>query len=324
MRLATNDDIAAAATRLDGRIVRTPLLPCPRLSQSLGLPILLKAENLQHTGSFKVRGVLNALLVRQARGELPRGVATFSAGNHAAATAFAADALGLPAVVCMPPGAVVTKVEAVRRYGGEIIFTADLLGACQEVARDRGYELLHPFDDLDVIAGQGTVGAELMRDAPDAGLVLVPVGGGGLISGVAAAVKGALPGARVIGVEPVTANAMSYALRIGRAAPLPDRPVSIADGLAAPFAGEHTLAHVRTLVDDVIELPEDAITRAWWELLDASKLLVEPSAAVGLAALRSNLVEVRPGTPTVLVLSGGNVAPAGLARLAEPGAAVSR
>ncbi|GIH20752.1 threonine ammonia-lyase [Rugosimonospora africana] len=317
MRLASNDDIAAAARRLDGRIVPTPLLASPRLSQTLGLPVSLKAENLQHTGSFKVRGVLNALLSRQERGDLPRGVTTFSAGNHAAATAFAANALGLPSVVCMPHGAVVTKVEAVRRYGGDIVFTDDLLGTCQEIARDRGYELLHPFDDPDVIAGQGTVGAELVRDAPDVGLVLVPVGGGGLISGVAAAVKATLPGARVIGVEPVTANAMSHALRTGTPAPLPHRPVSIADGLAAPFAGEHTLAHVHKFVDDVVELPEEAILPAWWELLDASKLLVEPSAAVGLAALRSNLVDVRPGTPTVLVLSGGNVAPAGLARLTE-------
>jgi threonine dehydratase len=318
MHLTTSDDIRAAARRLHGRVAPTPVLPCPRLSEALGLPVWLKAENLQHAGSFKIRGVLNALLARQERAELPAGVTTFSAGNHAAATAYAARALGLPSIVCMPHGAVVTKVEAVRRYGGEPVFTDDLLGTCRDIARDRGYELLHPFDDPDVIAGQGTVGAELIRDVPDAKVVLVPVGGGGLISGVAAAVKAASPGTRVVGVEPVTANAMSHALRTGIPAPLPNRPVSVADGLAAPFAGEHTLAHVRELVDDVVELPEDSIVPAWWELLDASKLLVEPSAAVGLAALRSELVKVRPGTPTVLVLSGGNVAPAGLARLTEP------
>ncbi|GAA5190507.1 threonine/serine dehydratase [Rugosimonospora acidiphila] len=328
MRLVSIDDIAAAAARLNGRIVPTPLLPSSRLSQTLGVPVAVKAENLQHAGSFKVRGVFNALLARQSRGELPKGVATFSAGNHAAATAFGGSALGLPVVVCMPPNAVVTKVESVRRYGGEIVFTDDLFGTCQEVARERGYALLHPFDDPDIIAGQGTVGAEIIRDAPDADLVLVPVGGGGLISGVAAAVKGLRPGARVIGVEPVTSNAMTYALRMDAPAPLPSRPVSIADGLTAPFAGEHTLAHVRALVDEIIEIPEDAILRAWWELLDASKLLVEPSAAVGLAALRSGLVDPTAGATgtgtgtTVLVLSGGNVAPAGLARLDKVAEAV--
>lgn len=316
MRLVNGEDITTAANRLDGRIVRTPLVPCPRLSESLGLRIVLKAENLQHTGSFKVRGVFNALLARFDRGDVPSGVATFSAGNHAAAVAFAGRALGLPVVVCMPPHAVVTKVEAVRRYGGEIVFTDDLLGTCNKVAADRGYELLHPFDDLDVIAGQGTVGAELIQDTSDAGLVLVPVGGGGLISGVAAAVKSALPDARVVGAEPLTANAMSHALRVGAAEPLPERPVSIADGLTAPFAGEHTLAHTRQFVDGVVELPEDAIKQAWWELLDSSKLLVEPSAAAGLAALRLGLVEVPPDTTVVLVVSGGNVAPATLAALA--------
>jgi threo-3-hydroxy-L-aspartate ammonia-lyase len=312
MGLVSGEDIAAAAVRLDGRIVRTPLLPCPRLSESLGVPVLLKPENLQHTGSFKVRGVFNALL---ARDELPLGVATFSAGNHAAATAYAGSVLGLPVVVCMPPHAVVTKVEAVRRYGGEIIFTDDLLGACRQVAGERGFTILHPFDDLDVIAGQGSVGAEIMHDLTDPDLVIVPVGGGGLISGIAAATKAVWPKGRVVGVEPATANAMSYALRTGSPAGMPHRPVSLADGLTAPFAGEHTLAHVQALVDEVVEVPEDAIRQAWWELMDVSKLLIEPSAAVGLAALRLGLALPRPGGTVVLVLSGGNVAPAGLAGL---------
>ncbi|RKR87320.1 threonine dehydratase [Micromonospora pisi] len=334
MRLVSSPDITSAVSRLAGRIVRTPLVESPRLGDSLGLRVLLKAENLQHTGSFKVRGVLNALLARRARGELPAGVATFSAGNHAAATAFGGRALGLPVVVCMPPGAVVTKVEAVRRYGGEIIFTDDLLGTCQSVARERGYAILHPFDDPDVIAGQATVGAELLHQAAEVtppvdelppaeparepapvDVVLVPVGGGGLISGVAAAVRAASPSTRVVGVEPVTANAMTYALRLGTPTPLPQRPVSLADGLAAPFAGVHTLAHVRELVDEVVEVPEEAIRPAWWELLDSGKLLVEPSAAVGLAALRHGLVRTRPGETVALVLSGGNVAPASLAGL---------
>jgi threonine dehydratase len=319
VRFVTREEIVAAVSRLDGRIVRTPLIPCPRMTDELGSRVLLKPENLQHAGSFKVRGALNALLARGERGETPAGVATFSAGNHAAATAFAGRILGLPTVVCMPPQAVVTKVEAVRRYGGEVIFTDDLVGTCREVAGERGYDLLHPFDDLDVIAGQGTVGVELLADAPQPDLVLVPLGGGGLISGVAAAIKAGSPTTRVVGVEPVTANAVSHALRSGAPVPLPSRPVSLADGLTAPFAGEHTLAHIQKFVDDVLEIPEEAIVPAWWETLDATKLLVEPSAAVGLAALRQGLVDVAPGQTVVFVLSGGNVGPASLARLGDAG-----
>lgn len=317
MPLVGKADITAAAERLNGRIIRTPLLTAHRLSESLGLRIRVKAENLQHAGSFKVRGVLNALLSQASRGGLPEGIATFSAGNHAAACAFVGRSLGIPVVACMPPGAVSTKVEAVRRYGGEITFTDDLLGSCREIAQHRSYTIVHPFDDPYIIAGQATVGMEIMADATSVDLVLVPVGGGGLISGIAAAVKARLPATRIVGIEPATADAMGYALRLNSPAPLPNPPMSIADGLTAPFAGAHTLAHVRELVDEVVQVPEEAIMQAWWELLDTSKLLVEPSAAVGLAALRLGLVRGRPDRTTVLVLSGGNVAPKTLARLVE-------
>ncbi|MCU7727496.1 threonine/serine dehydratase [Actinoplanes sp. KI2] len=317
MSLVTGDDISAAAGRLAGRIVRTPLLSCRRLSDDLGLDVLVKAENLQHAGSFKVRGAQNALLARAERGQLPAGIATFSAGNHAAAAAYAGWVLGLPTVVCMPPGAVDVKVAAVKRYGGEVVFTDDLAGTCHAVAAERGYALLHPFDDLDVIAGAGTVGAELAADAGSLELVLVPVGGGGLISGIAAAVKAVSPATRVVGVEPVTANAVTHGLRHGALVPLPRRPVSLADGLTAPYAGEHTLAHIEAHVDVIVEVPEQVIARAWWELLDATKLLVEPSAAVGLAALRLGLVETVPEARVALVLSGGNVASATLAQIGQ-------
>ncbi|MEH1102425.1 threonine ammonia-lyase [Micromonospora sp. CPCC 205561] len=315
MRLTTADDILAAQRRIEGRIVRTPLLPCPRLGEPLRLDLAVKAENLQHTGSFKVRGVFNALLARVEREGRPAGLTAFSAGNHAAAVAFAGRAFGLPTVVCMPPRAVPTKIEAVRRYGGEIVLTDDLAGTCESLAAERGYHLLHPFDDPDVIAGQATVGREILADGPPPELVLVPMGGGGLISGVAAGIRSAVPTARVVGVEPVTANAVGHALRTDGEA-LAVRPTSIADGLAAPFAGRHTLAHVRALAHDVVEVSEEDIRAAWWELLDATKLLVEPSAAVTLAALRAGLVDARAGTRTVLVLSGGNVSPAMLASLA--------
>lgn len=291
--------IEAAAARIAGRVRRTPLLWCEEFG------VQVKAENLQHTGSFKVRGVFNALL---SRGGVPKGVATFSAGNAAAAVAYAAREMGTPAAVCMRPDAVAAKVEAVRRYGGEIVFTEDLLGTCHDLAAERGYELLHPFDDPDLIAGHGTAGLEILADCPAADLVIVPVGGGGLISGVAAAVKAVRPGVRVVGVEPATSNAMSYALRIGRPDPLPSRPVSMADGLTAPFAGTHTLADVQALVDEVVEIDESAIEAAWWPMMRATRLLLEPSAVVGLAALQTGLITPGPDAQVVLLASGGNAA----------------
>ena len=308
------DEIAEAAQRIGPHIRRTPLLECRRLGDELGAKVFVKAENLQHTGSFKVRGVFNHLLRRQERGELPTGVATFSAGNHAAAVSFAAQRLGIPAVVCMMTTAVAEKVEAVRRHAGEVVLTDDLFGTCRHVAAERGFEVLHPFDDADVIDGHGTVGREILEDAePD--MVVVPVGGGGLISGIATAVKLGSPRTRVVGVEPGTANAMSHALRVGRPETLPVPPRSLADGLAAPFAGKLTLERVRAHVDGVVEIPEASIADAWWRMLDATKLLVEPSAAVGLAAIRNGVITVDRHATVVLVLSGGNASRRALADL---------
>ncbi|GLZ33402.1 threonine ammonia-lyase [Lentzea sp. NBRC 105346] len=282
-------EIQTAAQRIEPYVRRTPLLECAELG------VTVKAENLQPTGSFKVRGVFNALLCHE---ELPRGVATFSAGNAGAAVAYAAKRLGIPSIVVMRPGSVPEKVAAIRSHGGEIVFTEDLFGTCSALCEERGFALLHPFDDLDLIAGHGTIGLEIGA----ADLVVVPVGGGGLISGIAAA----MPGTRVVGVEPATANNMTYALAAGRPDPLPHKPVSIADGLTPPFSGEHTLEHVRALVADVVEVSEQSIRDAWWPLMRATRLLLEPSAVVGLAALRDGLIE--PGERTVLVLSGGNSA----------------
>jgi threo-3-hydroxy-L-aspartate ammonia-lyase len=316
--LVDAEALTVAAGRLAGRVVRTPLLPSARLSDEFGVPVLLKAENLQHTGAFKVRGMMNAMLARAASDRPPAGVTTFSAGNAAAATSYAARALGIPAIVCMPPGAVESKIEAVRRYGGEIVFTDDLVGTCHRIAEERNFLALHPFDDPDVIAGHGTAGVELMADCPDPALILVPVGGGGLISGISAAVRAAQPTrtAKVVGVEPATANAMTHALATGEATPPPTKPASIADGLAAPFAGPTTLAHVQANVDDVVTIEETAIRDSWWSLIDATKLLVEPSAVVGLAALRVGAVPVPASGPIVLVISGGNAARTGIADVA--------
>jgi threonine dehydratase len=317
--LVNAEAITAAANRLAGRVVRTPLVPCSRLSDELGAEVYLKPENLQHTGSFKVRGAINALLARAEAGALPVGVTTFSAGNHAAATSYAARSLGIPVVVCMPPGAVATKVEAVRRYGGEIVFTDDLVGSWQSIAAERGFTAMHPFDDPDVIAGHGTVGVEILSDLPlldETGLVVVPVGGGGLISGVASGLRVNGYGGRVIGVEPLQANAVSYGLRMGAPVPPPVKQSSLADGLAPPFAGVNTLAHIRARVDAIVEITEDEVRTGWWAMLDTTKMFVEPSGATGLAAVMAGAIEVPPGSTLVLILTGGNASRTALASLA--------
>lgn len=305
-------DVRAAKARLEGRVARTPLLSNLRLSDELGAHVLLKPENLQFTGSFKVRGVINALMARLESDQSVRGIATFSAGNHGAAAAFAARQRSLPCVVCMPENAVQSKVDAVRGYGGEVQFSTNLAEDCAAVSAERGYIQIHPFDDAAVIAGQGTVGLEILDDWPDAiDLVVVPVGGGGLISGVATAFRNsAQPGRpRIVGVEPQTANAVQFGLMSGHPQALPYRPTSLADGLTAPFAGERTLAIIQAHVDEMVTVDEEAILDAWVDMVDATKLFVEPSAAVGLAAIRSGQIRIEPRSVVVLVLSGGNVSP---------------
>lgn len=245
MELVTVDDVRTAAKRIDGLVVRTPLLECEQLSTELGCRVLIKAESLQHTGSFKPRGVLNTMLSWQERGELPEGVVGFSAGNHAAALAYAGNRLGVRAVVSMPTDANPSKVDNVRRYGGQIVPSDDLMGTCAELGERYGWLALYPFDMPEVIAGQGTVGLEICADEPEPDLVLVPVGGGGLIAGIATAVKASSPSTVVIGVEPSESNALGQAMRAGEVVRLPAGQRTVADGLAAPFAGVHTLAQAR-------------------------------------------------------------------------------
>ncbi|MPY77777.1 MAG: pyridoxal-phosphate dependent enzyme [Actinophytocola sp.] len=308
MGLVDSDDIAAAAVRIEPYVLRTPLLDSERLSDELGCRVLVKAENLQHTGSFKPRGACNALLSWREQGELPERVVSFSAGNHAAAVAFAGRQLGVTVTVSMPESAQESKVDNVRHYGGEVVPTTDLMGTCEELARKYDCPALYPFDLPEVMAGQGTIGREILADVePD--LVLVPVGGGGLVGGIATAIKAAAPDCRVVGVEPALSNAVEQALAAGEVVRLPHGVPTIADGLAAPFAGEHTLAQVRRYVDDVVSVAEDDIAAAWPDMITATKLLLEPSAVVGLAALRAGAVTAPRGGTVVLVASGGNAAP---------------
>jgi threonine ammonia-lyase medium form len=303
------DEIRAAYERIAPHIHRTPVMRATALGERAGARLVLKAELFQKTGSFKPRGALNKLL-RLSDEEKARGVISISAGNHAQGVAYAASILGIAATVVMPEAAVRSKVEATRGYGAEVILHGtgkDLLPKAQEIQAERGLTFIAPFDDPDVIAGQGTVGLELMEDAPEPlDAVIVPIGGGGLISGVAAAVKGISPITRVIGVEPEGAAVMTKSLRAGGAAHA-DTLNTIADGLAAPFAGVLNYAHTKALVDDVVLVSDDEIVEAMRLLLERAKLQPEPSGAAAYAALLAGKVTLPPGARVAAIVSGGNV-----------------
>lgn len=308
------DDLERARALIDGRVLVTPVLSATTLGDELGVRLVLKAELFQKTGSFKPRGVFAKLLSTDPAAR-SRGLVSLSAGNHAAALAYGATAVGAKATIVMPAGAMAAKVEATRRYGGEVVLTdGSLLQACLDLRAERQLTLVHPFDDLAIMAGQGAVGIELLAQVPAAGMVIVPVGGGGLISGIAAAVKLQRPSVQVVGVEPEGADAMSRSLRTGTPVHL-DATSTIADGLAAPFAGEHTLRHVSHFVDQVVRVSDAEITGALRELIYRCKLAAEPSGAASLAALLSGRVTPPAGGTVVCIVSGGNVGADVLRRL---------
>ncbi len=301
------EHLQEAQARISGSLHRTPVVSSRTLSERVGRPVFLKCENLQKTGSFKVRGALNLILELDdvARG---RGVVTISAGNHAQAVAWSAARAGISATVVMPANASPTKVRASKEYGAEVILQGTIFEAFDlalEVAQDRGLTFLHAFDDPLIIAGQGTVGLEILEDVPDVATVVAPVGGGGLISGVALAVASLAPGARVFGVEPHGACAMRKSLDKGEAVHL-ESVDTIADGLGAPMAGELTFEVVRHHVEDVVLVSDDEIRVAMAFVLERAKLLVEPAGAAGVAALLAGRIPLADG-PVVAVLSGGNV-----------------
>jgi threonine dehydratase len=284
--LITVADIRNAQQVIAGKVHRTPMMTAQSLSNQLGVELLLKAELLQKTGSFKPRGALNRLSALTTA-ERERGVITISAGNHAAGLAYAASFLGVEVTVVMPTTAVRSKVDATRGYGANVILAGemkDLLPKMEAIQQARGLTYIPPFDDLLVIAGQGTIGLEILADVDAPDVVIVPIGGGGLIAGIAAAIKQSDPALQVIGVEPVGSDVMSRSLAQHSAARL-DRHTTIADGLCAPFAGQHTLRHVQTYVDDVVLVSDEAIREAMWLLLERCKLLTEPAGAVSVAAL---------------------------------------
>lgn len=308
------EDIERAQARIAGRLHVTPMMSATTVGDQLGVRLHLKAELFQKTGSFKPRGVFSKLLSMDPA-LWSRGLVSMSAGNHAAALAYCASTVGAMATIVMPAGAVRSKVEATRRYGGEVVQTeGNLLDACLALQQERNLTLVHPFDDLAVMAGQGTVGLEILGQVPRADMVVVPVGGGGLIAGVAAAVKLQHPSARVVGVEPEGADVMSQSLVQGAPAHL-EKANTIADGLAAPFTGEQAFAHVQRFVDEMVRVSDREIADALWVLIQRCKLAAEPSGAASLAALMSGRVTPAAGSTVVCVISGGNIGPDTLKQL---------
>jgi threonine dehydratase len=306
--LVSLQDIHAARHVIGDRLVRTPLVHAPALMMPGGPRVSLKLELFQQTGSFKPRGVLNAIEALTPD-DRARGVISISAGNHAQALAWAAQAIGIGATIVMPATAVQAKVDATRALGGDVIQTSDdLLATMQDVQRKRSLSFIHPFDDPVVIAGAGTVGLEIAEDAPDVDVVIVGCGGGGLLSGVAAAIHETSPRARVIGVEPSGADAMRQSLARGAPVRLP-RLNTIADGLAAPFAGVHTLAHVQAFVDQMVLVEDAAILEAMRVLIRKARIVPEPAAAAATAALLGGFLLVEPDEHVVVIVSGGNADP---------------
>lgn len=310
--MPTLTDVRAAADRIAGRVHRTPTTRQTSLGALLGVDLYLKAELLQRTGSFKLRGVLNAVLSLPEE-ERRRGLVTMSAGNHAAALAYAARLVGTTAVVVMPHNANPGKIAATESYGGEVLLTdGALIDLLNEVRERTGRTLVHPFDDPNVIAGAGTVGLEIAEDVPHADVVVVQAGGGGLLGGVATAVKALLPDVRVYGVEPEGADAVSQGLEAGE--PVHFRPLSVADALCAPFTGRHNLPVIRERVDTVVRIPDEPIYRALRLVIERTKYAVEPAGATGVAALLAGALPVEPGETVVTIATGGNVDAATLAR----------
>ncbi|HXT37449.1 MAG TPA: threonine/serine dehydratase [Chloroflexota bacterium] len=303
------DDVLRARAVIGDRLYRTPMLPQPALGDLTGVTLALKAELFQRTGSFKARGVLNKLASLGPE-ERSRGVIGMSAGNHAAALAFGAALEGIAATVVMPISAPASKVAATRAYGAEVILhgatSVEMVEEYERLVALRGQTPVHPFADPLVMAGQGTLALEILEDMPDLETVIVGIGGGGLIGGVATAIKELAPRVRVVGVEPEGAPGMTRALAAGKVVRL-SSVETIADGLAAPFVSDLSLAVAHHYVDDVVLVSDPDIREAMVLLLEQAKLVAEPAGAAALAALLKGRAGVRTGAQVAVVVSGGNL-----------------
>jgi threonine dehydratase len=309
MDLVGLEHIHQAAELLEGVVARTLLEHCRALSERAGGSTYLKCENLQRTGAFKIRGAYNRI-ARLKEEDRQRGVVAASAGNHAQGVALAASLLGVKATLFMPTGAALPKVEATSGYGAEVVLEGaiydEAFAAASAYAAESGAIMVHPFDHPDVIAGQGTIGLEILKQLPETKSIVVPVGGGGLISGIAAAAKAKRPDVLIIGVEPEGAANMSRALEAGKVVEL-EKPSSIADGLMTNRAGELTFEHVKNLVDQMTTVTDDEIAEGLLLIAERAKLVVEPAGAAGVAAVLSGNADLE--FPAVILLSGGNIDP---------------
>jgi threonine dehydratase len=300
------DDVVAARAVIAGRLHRTPMFSSATLSKRVGAPVHLKAELFQRTGSFKPRGVLTKLASLSDE-EKRRGVIGISAGNHAQALAYCAALEGIDALLVMWEGASLQKIEATRAYGASVDLEADGPGQAfdrlHELLEETGRPLVHPFDDPKTIAGQGTVGIEIVEDLPETSVILVPVGGGGLVAGVALGAEGR----RIVAVEPELSDALHRGLEAGESVRV--EPSSMADGLSAPFAGQGPIGICQKHGVETALVSEDEIVDGMRFLYGRAKLACEPAAAVGVAALLAGKVAVEPHDTVAVVVSGGNVAP---------------
>jgi len=303
--------VRAAQERIAGKVHRTPLLSATALGERLGVRLFLKCESFQKTGSFKARGALNKLL--SLTPELrSKGIVTVSAGNHAQAVAWAARLVGTPCVVVMPQDAPRSKIDAVRGYAAEIVFHDDrstLFDKLAEVRDARGLTFVHPFDDPVVLAGAGTAGLEIVEQLLEVDVVIVPVGGGGLLGGVATAVAALRPEARIVAVELAAGPGLAPALAAGKPIPVPRPAGTLADGMTPPFVGAIPLEIVRRLGVELQTVTEDEIKTAMRQLAGRAKLVVEGSGAAATACLLSGRIALRPGSCVVALVSGGNVDP---------------
>ena len=312
----TLDRVREAEARIKGRVHRTPVQSTVTLSRMIGTTLWLKCENLQKTGSFKPRGALNTVL-QLSDAEKKRGVVTVSAGNHAAALAWATQAAGVPCTVVMPSTAAPAKVEASKGYGANVILhgvSAEAFQKAHDLEKEQNLVFVHPFDDERIIAGTSTVGLEILEQVKDVSVVVTGLGGGGLISGVAATIKTINPKVKIFGVEPEGACAMRKSLDAGKPVRL-DKVQTIADGLAPPMAGDITYQYVKRWVDDVVIVTDDEIKTAMRLVIERTKLLVEASGAAAVAALLKGKILVTERDTTVAVLGGGNVGVEQLAKL---------
>ena len=316
-------DVQAARRLLKGVIRDTPIQGSRPLSDLVGGPVWLKCENLQRAGSFKIRGAYTRISRLSAQ-EAARGVVAASAGNHAQGVALAASLHGIRSTVFMPDGAPIPKVEATRAYGAEVRFAGHVVDesllAAREFAETTGAVLVHPFDHADIVAGQGTVGLEILDQCPDVRTVVVCTGGGGLLAGTAVAIKGLRPDVRIIGVQAETAAAYPGSLAAGSPVAL-DGMATMADGIAVGCPGPVPFCIVQELVDDIVTVSEESLSQALLMCLERAKQLVEPAGAAGVAALLDDPGRFEP--PVVVVLSGGNVDPLLLMRVLRHALAVA-